>query len=263
MMKLKKILFIIIITLVSIEAAFRLDPNGLLKYKISMHRISMTDGPNFRPMPGVYPLDNGQVTVPDVTTRYLPDSSNASCKIAIVGDSVTFGWETDDYRTWANLLAADYTDVQFDNYGVAGYNVKHVANLLKTLDYDGYIYLFFENDDVEEMSILDYTAPVAAITYLYAMTFKPTIVEMTPEEVLGVLNSIPSNTFVFGFDKPKTAALSKLYPINIIPFYHSFISNIDWHPNDEGHRFIYDQIRGKITTFTNSICGTNNAVKIN
>lgn len=255
-MKLRKILFVVIFTLLSIEGAFRLDPNGLLKYKASMHRISMSDGSMFRPIPGVYPLGDGVITVTNSAVRYTPDTVQSTCRLAVVGDSVTFGWEVDDHQTWVNLLAKQYQEVEFDNLGVAGYNVEHVSNLVHSLNYDGYIYLYFENDDTVEMSILDYTAPSAAITYLYAMTYKPRIVEMSNDEVLTVLNGLPKNTLVFGFDLPKTSKLAQSYPITVIPFYTSFISSIDWHPDSVGHQQIYDHIQARVGAFIEATCNT-------
>lgn len=253
-MKLRKILIVVIFTLLSIEGAFRLDPNGLLRYKISMHRISMSDGSMFRPIPGVYPLTDGAITVTNNEVRYTPDTAHSNCRIAVVGDSVTFGWEVNDRQTWVNLLAKQYQGAQFDNLGVAGYNVEHVSSLVHSLNYDGYIYLYFENDDVVEMSILDYTAPSAAITYLYAMTYKPHIVEMSNDEVLTVLNNLPQNTFVFGFDLPKTVKLAQSYPITVIPFYTSFISSIDWHPDSTGHQQIYEHIKTQVGAFVEATC---------
>lgn len=115
-------LCIVALVVVCSELVLRLDPFGVLRYLSAQHRIEYdrTRKP-FRPVPQTKAGEYGTMTILENTTRYLPDSHHSECKIAVVGDSMAWGWEVDDHDTWTNLLASK-VDAELVNWAVPGYN---------------------------------------------------------------------------------------------------------------------------------------------
>jgi hypothetical protein len=85
-------------------------------------------------------------------TRVTPSNSPyCTVRIALIGDSFTWGPFVSDSETWANLLAERFPLVCFDNHGQWGYNAEQVAQTLEqqvTDDSDYVIYFIFTNDDM-------------------------------------------------------------------------------------------------------------------
>jgi hypothetical protein len=73
--------------------------------------------------PGVYQDVGGTVTVDARGLRVVlgPATPTPNRRIALVGDSFTFGAEAGDGETWADRLAAGLPDDQILNLGVTGY----------------------------------------------------------------------------------------------------------------------------------------------
>src|SRR5688572_6915252 len=57
---------------------------------------------------GVYSFPIWTAHINPDHTRLVPDNAAGNCRIAFVGDSVTFGLGVDDAETWVNLLAANH-----------------------------------------------------------------------------------------------------------------------------------------------------------
>lgn len=250
---------IVVLTVVCAEFALRLDPFGILRYLSAQHRIQYDqERKPYRPVPQIKSAEYGTITINENTTRYLPDAHDHACKIAIVGDSMAWGWEVDDHDTWANLLAS-HVDAELVNWAVPGYNLLQVLETIDQLQsYDGFIYLFFEND-----GDIDHTAGAVAswsaiVTHLHAQQVQHDIYTLPDEQMRELLTTLPRNIFVFGFSLPYTRRMAAFYPIHIIPFYDSayHLNSTDWHPNPMGHRLIFEAVYGQISTFINQVCAS-------
>ena len=128
----------------------RLDPLGIWNYTKDLGL--MFQGTESDPQkgwvqkPGIYHLSASTATVTE-EGRVVPDTNaTATCTIATIGDSVTFGHGINDEDTWVNLLARQYQQAHFINAGVTGYNIENIQATLEDMDADGYIYLIINND---------------------------------------------------------------------------------------------------------------------
>lgn len=92
------------------------------------------------------------VTTNEDGTRLTPDNvPTCDVRIALLGDSLTWGAFVNDSETWANRLATRFPAACFDNYGQWNYNAEQVAWTLEhqvTGHTDHVIYLIYTNDDV-------------------------------------------------------------------------------------------------------------------
>jgi hypothetical protein len=85
-------------------------------------------------------------------SRLVPDSApGCQVRIALIGDSYTWGPYVSDAGTWVNLLAQQFPAACFFNYGVWGYNSEQVALTLAEqvpANMDYVIYFIFQNDNM-------------------------------------------------------------------------------------------------------------------
>jgi hypothetical protein len=103
------------------------------------------------------------VTTNQNGTRVTPDNSpTCDVRIALIGDSFTWGPFVNDSETWGNLLAERFPSVCFDNYGQWGYNAEQAARTLEQRvadDSDYVIYFIFTNDDMPPGSYTEVDSP--------------------------------------------------------------------------------------------------------
>lgn len=253
----KRVLYVVLLVVVSTELVLRADPFGVLRYLTSQRRVQYDWSHPFRPVPQTLNFFDITITVKSDGSRYMPLSHANDCRIAIVGDSMAWGWETDDTETWANLIAGD-TLAQIDNWAVPGYNINQVIETIRHIpQYDGYVYLYFENDGDIDNTVGVSGSWSALITHIQSMFVKYDITTMTDNEIASRLQELPRNTFVFGFGLPATKRIARLFPMTVIPFYTSMISKRDWHPDDAGHRQIYEAIREPLIAYITNTCANS------
>jgi hypothetical protein len=84
--------------------------------------------------------------------RRVPDNApDCRVKIALIGDSFTWGPNVNDDETWANRLAQQFPAACFYNYGGWGYNAEQVALTLDEhvpADMDFVLYFILQNDNM-------------------------------------------------------------------------------------------------------------------
>jgi hypothetical protein len=74
-------------------------------------------------------------------------NNNATCTIAILGDSVAFAYGVNDDQSWLNVVAREFPNVRFINLAVPRYNSSNVVGTWNaTPDADAYLYLIISND---------------------------------------------------------------------------------------------------------------------
>ncbi len=80
--------------------------------------------------------------------RVVPATSQtAACTIAILGDSVAFGYGVNDDQTWVNAAARALPTVRLLNLAVPRYNSTNVVGTWRAFpDADAYLYLIISND---------------------------------------------------------------------------------------------------------------------
>ncbi len=84
--------------------------------------------------------------------RRVPDNApDCPIKIALIGDSFTWGPNVSDDETWANRLAQQFPAACFYNYGGWGYNAEQVVLTLDEqvpADVDYVLYFILQNDNM-------------------------------------------------------------------------------------------------------------------
>lgn len=254
MKNIKRILLVVLLVVVSVEMVLRTDPFGVLRY-LDFGSSVQSDGHTLSKQ--TIQIPNGVITVLDTGTRYVPDSGLGDCKIAIVGDSMSWGWSVDDHVTWVNLIAQNVPFAEIVNYAVPGYNVQDVhQTIMNYPQYDGYIYLYFENDNEINMTVGAKPSWSALLTHLSIAMVKPDIRVIPDADVVNILRGM-NRTFIFTFERPLSKRIANLYPMTVIPFYSGTISNRDWHPNEQGHQQIYEDIRDPLIAYITNTCANS------
>lgn len=95
---------------------------------------------------GEYHFSNWIATILDDHSRFVPDTHESDCTIALVGDSVTFGYGVNDGETWANVVAQRFPDVEFVNASLTGYNAAQAYSVIQTTRASGFLFTLVWND---------------------------------------------------------------------------------------------------------------------
>lgn len=139
-------------TLLMLEILLRvIDPWGMAYFndlsKLGNEVFTSDDERGYILPEGTHQFSTWDATI-DSVARIIPETaSDASCRIAILGDSVAFGYGVNDADVWVNQIADDLPDVSFINFGVPRYNSTNVLMTFETYnDYDAYLYLIINND---------------------------------------------------------------------------------------------------------------------
>jgi hypothetical protein len=256
----------IIIFLANDALLYWIDPLGVvagLHDTISIHRL-MIDHPTGYAVTGSYG-HRVKMTLLDDYTRLVPDTNiNADCTIAAIGDSVTFGSSVNDEDTWVNLLATNYADVHFINAARGDYSAGNIALLKTHTQADGYIWLLFENDAIEPYEYTNVQVsggyPSGTRAYLRWITRPKNSGNNRKNNMPLYWQSVETiatdNTLLFGFNDDSLALeTSTRYGVDLLlsRWTHN-VSRSDWHPNAQGHRDIYEQMRDSVDHFVNQIC---------
>lgn len=249
-MRMKKLIGLvayIVIIVVMLEVLLRLvDPLGVHTYyqwlKFSFNeRTTHPTGYTFND--GDYVIAGHEVTIEN-TNRILPVRPDATCTIAFIGDSVTFGVGVGDSETFAWGIAELYPDVQFVNTGRGGYDSWDLSNSIQYWEADAYMYLIVANDVTEGYMPSAYEhLPTRLALHNYIAWFNYTYVPSDISngnnlsaygDMLDVMDSYPvlytSYNRHLAFDvasERHEVILAEGMPI---------ISRVDPHPTVEGHR---------------------------
>ncbi len=97
-----------------------------------------------------YSFSHWQATIAD-ERRIVPDTdTDAACDIAVLGDSVAFGYGVSDQAAWVNQVAEAMPQTHILNYAVPRYNSTNVLQTYETIEAenpaDAYLYLIVQND---------------------------------------------------------------------------------------------------------------------
>lgn len=232
----------LLIALLGVEGALRLfDPWGLTRMIDDLNRLNTLLRPlpsgGYGLQPGTHHMAGWTLTVLPDGTRWIPDNHEASCTVAIVGDSVAMGWGVDDAQTWVNQIARQVPAVHLIDAGIVGYNIQDVYETLPPAD--AYLYLLIDNDDQPRLSFFGArtTYSLALQAYLDFITWahEPPGNAVFFATYLDRLEAIP-HLHIIAFSGERLA--QNLPQTNMIPPYTSRISRADPHPNTTGNQEI-------------------------
>lgn len=260
-----KVLVIALLTLLCMELVFRaVDPWGVASYAqdgftLRQHYVSdperryiLTDGP--------IALKTWTATIINGTRR-VPDSASTGCRIAFVGDSVTFGLGVEDRETFVNLVSRQYPEIVFVNTGISGYNVADVARVVDAVPAQGYVYLLSNNDGDAPFTPSETgelrTVLLGYLQFVLKRFDQPVVsASESPDWIVSSLNALNrADVFIVGYPNPFTDYASALVPVTIIPSYTETISTADGHPNTTGHQELADSLTPLIASLVGKVCG--------
>lgn len=263
-------LIIFITTLLLIEGLLRLfDPWGALRYQRDMalyfQNVEASPARDYLLRPGFYAFSNWTATILPDSSRAVPDTNaHADCTLALVGDSVTFGYGVSDADTWANLLARDFPAVHIINTGTNGYNIADAYQTANAVPANGYLYLMIYNDaeprfDTEHFSADEQLSALA--TYLKWTTILRGAGSVIPVDMPMFLSTLArlgqrSDIQIVAFDgNPLTAAAQgQDADIKIVRAWTHNNSRVDPHPNVEGSREIAEEMKPYFEALVKRVC---------
>ncbi len=243
-----------------------IDTDGLYSYLSAWETLKvMPASHGYLFVPSTYHLKAWDVTIASDGFRHL-DTVKSDCKVALIGDSVTFGWGVSDGAIWAQLLA-DNTDATILMRAQPSYNIGNIKAVYDELsalgDIDGYIYLMFQNDAEPDSHYEWYadlygvqkTAIEYRLDYLQYIERKKKVVSDIPR-FLDLFNQMASDkmlTIGMQSNAPFIQAVQDITPYWIVPSMHT-VSRSDGHANAEGNGELYAQIALIALPFIDKVC---------
>ncbi|MDW8171049.1 MAG: hypothetical protein RML73_01060 [Anaerolineae bacterium] len=197
--------------------------------------------------------------------RVVPNTNpEAACTLAVLGDSVAFGYGVDDEQAWVNLLAARFPQVHIINAAVPRYNSTNVLLSARDLEargsVDAYFYLIIGNDtegsiDVRTFRFVgDGGGLPQIVRYLNFALFRGVGTDYSPppegdtttlgdSEVLrrllnemAELNTIPNMHFAaFQYEPLTNTLLAEGFNVALLRYPDRRISVADYHLDPQGN----------------------------
>lgn len=243
---------------------WKVDPAGLMtlyydRYDLQTHALPSPDGQRY--IPGVYRLRTYTAVIGLDGFRAVPESRGGPCRIAFVGDSVTFGMGTE--KSFVDFLAPDI-DATVINAGNPAYNIENVREEMDAVDADGYIYLIFYNDDLPRVTWgipaghIPYALP-AYVEYWNSDGWLPPNLPMFRRNLAPIVAR--DDVLAFSFDGvPLSDTVKAEFPaVKLITMYQENVSHVDGHPNLKSTKLIADEMRDEVIPFTRRVCESKSA----
>lgn len=256
-LRLHYVIFALVAFVLLLDAAlWWIDPTGWVNMlvdhnTIASHSLPSPDGLRYEP--GNYRLRQYRVTIGLDGFRAVPDSQLSQCRIAFVGDSVTFGSGSD--ISFVELLAPELP-AQVINAGIIGYNAANILAELSMVQADGYIWLVVPND---ADPMLRWALPTGNMPpAIILSTTKHGPATGDPEEFKRYASKILARDDLLAFafaDSHLSDLIAQSFPdVRLIPPHTQFVSAADYHPSPAGHQQIADAIRPEVKEFASKQC---------
>jgi len=247
-----RIIVMVIAVIITIEVALTLfDPWGM-KYFDDLAAIAekvVTHPARGYVLPaGQYQFSHWRALQLDNFTRNVPNNAKGSCKVAFLGDSVTWGHGVDDQDTWVNLLAQQLPQINAINTAIDGYNSENVRRTIADFPDAAVIVYMIIGNDADVTGILPkqprltmiekyirYIMIVRGIGPDAAQAFSPPTDEARFDHDMQLMSQDKRVIFI-GFDDAFDQRLKDKYNVHLIPPIRNRISYVDAHPNPAGHR---------------------------
>lgn len=264
------VLFVTLLTIGLAELAlWWIDPLGITTLYTDQDQIvTIANAEGYTLDPGRHQMRGWSYTIDQAGNRLMP-SSAADCRIAFVGDSITFGQGVNDDQSFAYQIALDHPEAMFINAAKIAYNIANVTASIGNHPADGYIYFISDNDDGLPWARAESDwgkrreLPARRCALCYHINFffqpRPPVVvdrEAFWEALAGLTAS--DAVLLAAMGSPLGDEISARYPsIPLIPRWR-FDQQISWadgHPNAAGHVYLLNALREILTDFVAKRCG--------
>ncbi len=241
------------------------DADGLYGYLSAWETLKVKEASHgYLFVPDTYHLKTWDVTIDSDGFRHI-NTRISDCNIALIGDSVTFGWGVSDGKIWAQLLA-DNTDATIIMRAQPSYNIDNIRAVYDELSalggIDGYIYLMVANDAQKAVTaerFKEYRDKRTAIEYRF-LYLQRTANRVTPPEDIphfreqyALMNSDKMLTIGVQSNAPFIQTVQDITPYWINPS-NKTVSRIDGHANAEGNAELYAQIKPYADDLIKKVC---------
>lgn len=254
-------LVLVALSLLAVEGALAwFDPLGAYRYYADLRAVQSTFAADparvFSILPGTYPIGRWSFTieVPERTRAVADGNAEATCRLLLLGDSVTFGLGVDDAATWANHIAQARPDLRVVNAALPWYDVWAVARTSEALAADWRVYLLVDNDadhtTQEALTLIERVSAIKMYANLITVGQHDAGGEggeaAVPGDFWEALDGLlaDSHLIVVGLRgtwlAEQVAASGRA--ISLIEPYTGRLSWADAHPDAEGHRQIAEQV---------------------
>jgi hypothetical protein len=253
--------FLFLVALIEVPLRV-IDPWGAWRYFSEFTSVPLRADPRgYGYPPGVYTFPAWSATMLLDGNRYVPETNtHAACTVALVGDSVTFGYGVNDAETWANLVARELPDVHIINTGLPAANVWNAAKAIQHIRADGYFYLLIGNDHqaAPDWQTKTKWTPASAIeVYLYTWYFAEGLPYVPVPGFEDVVREIASNpkVMIVAFDTPGLGReMAAKYPVALVPHYTKRISRADAHATAQGNWQIAEAVMPHLRALVGKVC---------
>jgi lysophospholipase L1-like esterase len=256
-----RVLLITILTLLTIEVFLTLfDPLGAKAYfddLAQLYRHMRYDAHrDYVLAPGDYHFSHWQAHIYADTTRRVPNTRLTSCRLAMVGDSVTFGHGVNDKDTWVNLIAKAMPDTTFLNAGVNGYNIEQVYKTISYNHADGYFYLLIPNDADPTIN-WQAAPPLRSTLSLYLFVLSNQHAQNNTNRDKGRFNAIwalihtKTHVVTVGLNGDPLAGLAG---VPTVDFWTHANSMADGHANAQGNQELAAELLPYVRSLRSAVC---------
>lgn len=253
-----KTLTVLVLTLLTAMACLYpflkfVDPLGIHAYSQWIHWTQANRLPHasgFVHPTGTYTIAGSTLTIGDDGLRVVPETNtDADCTVALIGDSVAFGFGVSDDETFAYHLTQALPNVHIINASRQGYDGNNLIWAVETVEADIYIYVMVVNDSQPATGI--YPMPPLPnvlsqhIAYFVARSrHAPTYDYENFEAVMDTMQSVDALVFDATGGSPLVAVAetyTDVIPLDRTPPEYR-ISYADSHPSALGHQAIAETI---------------------
>lgn len=231
--------------------------------------------------PATYIFSHWRATVTPQGRLTPATAPAATCELAILGDSVAFGYGVNDDEVWVNQVAAALPDVTLRNYGIPRYNSTNVLLTQQAFpDAAGYLYLIINNDIEPPLDVVlsGFAGSGAGLPWLvrylnFAMyrgggsdridvdpnstatlPDSPDLRRMT-NELNAILAHGRTRLAAFRGERLTNALLERGYDLILATYPASYrISLADYHLNAAGNRLLAEALLPTIKDLQKSVC---------
>lgn len=240
------------------------DPMAFQVRYDALDMISQANGTEqgYQVPAGTYEFWRWTVTIQKDGTRRTPDThADAPCTLAILGDSVSFGYGVNDQDTYANQLARRFPDVNVVNAAQTGYNAGNIRAVYAAYEQaDAFIYLAVDNDSDTRAGAMSAEPRLPQVSTYLIWLWKRSRGETwqspapAPDDVTRYLDTLHP---LFEDDRVLVVTYGAIDfvpdPDVIVPI-TSTIAPGDNHPDKAGHREIAERLTPIVAELINRMC---------